>query len=170
MDRDVTTLVPLGEVSGVFGLQGWVKVFSSTEPRQGIINYPEWLLIDGKHRSLHILEKGKVHGKGIIAKLAEINDRSKAEMLIGRTIAIERENLPRLAKDEYYWLDLIGMDVFTLTGDRLGVIDTLFATGANDVIVVKGDRERLIPWIREQVIKSVDLDNRRIQVDWDKEF
>ncbi|MCB1757477.1 MAG: ribosome maturation factor RimM [Gammaproteobacteria bacterium] len=163
-------LVPMGKVSGVFGLQGWVKVFSDTDPREGILDYKNWSLLNGREQSPVELEKGKRHGKGVIAKFKGVDDRNAASLLVGRTIAISRDELPALAGDEYYWSDLIGMEVVNTDGVALGLISSLFATGANDVIVVKADRERLIPWIREQVIKDIDMENRRMEVDWDPDF
>ncbi len=170
MESSEEKLVPLGKISGVFGLQGWVKVFSDTVPREGVVDYREWILIRGSQQEVWQLEKGKRHGKGVIAKLKGVDDRNAAELLTGRTIAVRRNELPKLAKGEYYWSDLIGLRVNTDQGVDLGIVDHLFATGANDVVVVNGDRERLIPWIRDQVIKKIDLDMQIIEVDWDPDF
>lgn len=163
-------LVPLGKVSGVLGLQGWIKVFSDTDPREGIVDYGQWILLNGDKQETVTLEKGKRHGKGVVVKLKGVDNRSSAEMLIGRTIAIHRDELPELSEDEHYWSDLIGLEVITTQGVTLGVIASLFATGANDVIVVKGERERLVPWVRGQVVLEVDMENRRLTVDWDPDF
>ena len=95
-------LVPLGRISGVFGLQGWVKVYSDTQPREGIVDYDEWILLRGDQQETRKIEKGKRHGKGVIAKFKGIDDRNAAELLIGRTIAVRREALPALAHGEYY--------------------------------------------------------------------
>ncbi len=163
-------LVPLGKVSGVLGLQGWIKVFSDTDPREGIIDYRQWILLKGDKQDTVVLEKGKRHGKGVVVKLEGINDRSAAELLIGRTIAVHRDELPKLAEDEHYWSDLIGLEVITTQGVVLGVVASLFATGANDVVVVKGERERLVPWIRGQVVIDINMDSRKLTVDWDPDF
>lgn len=163
-------LVPLGKVSGVLGLQGWIKVFSDTDPREGIVDYGQWILLKGDKQETVTLEKGKRHGKGVVVKLKGVDDRSAAEQLIGRTIAVHRDELPELREDEFYWSDLIGLKVITTQGVELGTIASLFATGANDVIVVKGDRERLVPWVRDQVVLDVDMDNRQLTVDWDPDF
>lgn len=170
MEDSDQKLVPLGRISGVFGLQGWVKVYSDTDPMEGIVDYPEWILIrDGQQQTIKV-EKGKRHGKGVIARLQGVEDRDAAELLKGRTIAVRRKDLPKLADDEYYWSDLVGMQVRTVEGTELGKVDYLFATGANDVMVVQGDRERLVPWIRNDVIRCVDLAVRMIEVDWDPDF
>jgi 16S rRNA processing protein RimM len=163
--------VPLGKISGVLGLQGWIKVFSDTDPREGIVSYTEWTLLKGEQTvGVATVLSGKRHGKGVVVKLKGVDDRTAAELLIGHTIAVARDVLPTLNDDEYYWSDLIGIEVETVEGVVLGVIKSLFATGANDVIVVSGDRERLVPWIRGQVVKSIDLKTRRMQVDWDPDF
>lgn len=167
---DDDTLIPLGKISGVFGLQGWVKVYSDTDPREGIVRYRQWVLEQGADQKTLRVEQGKRHGKGVIAKLDGIADRDAAESLVGSRIAVRRADLPQLADDEYYWSDLIGIQVETVAGVALGTVKSLFATGANDVIVVDGDRERLIPWIQGQVIKQIDLDQRRMEVDWDPDF
>ena len=167
---DDDTLIPLGKISGVFGLQGWVKVCSDTDPREGIVRYRQWVLEQGADQKTLRVEQGKRHGKGVIAKLDGIADRDAAESLVGSRIAVRRADLPQLADDEYYWSDLIGIQVETVAGVALGTVKSLFATGANDVIVVDGDRERLIPRIRGQVIKQIDLDQRRMEVDWDPDF
>lgn len=155
----------LGRISGVYGVKGWVKVHSHTERRENILDYGEWYLGDKTFRP----EKGKVHGKGIIAKLKGIDDRDAAAALIGREISIPRSALPEPEEDQYYWSDLQGCRVTTQQGDDLGEVDHLFATGANDVMVVKGGRERLLPFI-DSVILGVDLAERSIRVDWDKDF
>jgi len=116
------------------------------------------------------LLEGRQHGKGIVAHLQDCDDRDQAQVLMGYEIGIRRDQLPATAPGEYYWSDLQGLEVINLDGDALGTVDHLIETGANDVLVVKGDRERLIPFIREQVVISVDLDKGEIRVDWDKEF
>ncbi len=90
--------------------------------------------------------------------------------MIGCEIGIPRDELPATQPDEYYWHDLQGLTVVTLAGERLGTVDHLIETGANDVLVVEGDRERLIPFVMGQVIVGVDLDKGEIRVDWDKDF
>ena len=105
-----------------------------------------------------------------MAQLQGIDTREQAERLLGCEIAIPREQLQSLRDGEYYWSDLKGMRVVTDTGIDFGVVDALFETGANDVMVVNGERERLVPWIMGDVIKSVSLDDRIIVVDWDPDF
>lgn len=158
------TLV-LGRISGVFGVRGWVKVQSFTDPHENILDYPEWLTDAGSFA----LEQGQRHGKGLIAKLKSVADRDTAVALIGQEIRVPRTALPKPAKDEFYWRDLVDCEVTNLQSIPFGRVDHLFSTGANDVMVVRGERERLLPFIRD-VIREVDLDRRQIQVDWDAEF
>jgi len=151
-------------------VRGWVRVYSYTEPRENIIQYRPWYLRrDGDWQERELVE-GRQHGKGVVARLTDCDDRDKASTLIGCEIGIRRDQLPATAPGEYYWGDLEGLRVVTLEGDELGTVDHLFATGANDVLVVKGDRERLIPFVAEQVITAVDLEKGEIRVDWDKDF
>ncbi len=162
-------LIVLGAVSGLFGVRGWVKVFSHTSPRTNILNYPVWYLNQAGHWVAYRLRNGHAQGKGVVAQLENCLDRDQAASLLKAEIAIPRNQLPETEKDEYYWSDLEGLSVITETGIDLGRVDSLFATGANDVMVVKGERQRLVPFTHDAVI-SVDLTNGVITVDWDPDF
>ena len=162
--------VVLGRIAGAYGIKGWVKVISETSPADNITAYPSWQLGREDKWQKYTLTSARPHGKGIVAKLDGVEDRDKAESLKGRLIAVNREELPQAAEGEYYWADLQGLAVRTTEGVDLGKVDYLFETGANDVLVVKGDKERLVPFIREQVIKAVDLKQGLITVDWDPDF
>ncbi|MBE0509636.1 MAG: ribosome maturation factor RimM [Chromatiales bacterium] len=164
-------LIVLGRITGLYGVRGWVKVFSHTQPRENILGYPLWLIGDaGQWRSI-ALEDGRVHGKGVVAKLKGCDDRDAAAALMGQSIAIRREQLPPAPEGEYYWADLLGLAVSNLEGVSLGVVEQLLETGANDVLVVVQDElERLIPFVQGQFVKEIDLANRRLIVDWDPEF
>jgi len=116
------------------------------------------------------LATGSRHGKGVIARLADCENRDQAQALIGYEIGIKRGQLPATAPGEYYWRDLQGLKVISMKGELLGTVDHLIETGANDVLVVKGERERLIPFVMGKVIVKVDLNEREIQVDWDESF
>jgi len=162
--------VILGRIAGVYGVRGWVRVVSETKPKDNIFDYNPWLInLDGSWQSIEVIE-GKPHGKGLVAHLAGYEDRDLARKLVGAEIAIERERLPAAAEGEYYWADLVGLKVITLDGTELGVVDHLLETGANDVLVVQGERERLIPFVQGQYVREVDLGAGLIRVDWDPEF
>lgn len=158
----------VGRISGLYGVRGWVKVFSEAEPRDNILTYNPWYL-GVEHRPWGVAE-GRLHGKGLVARLEACEGRDQAAALIGLEIGIRRDQLPRLGADEFYWADLVGLSVETLEGRQLGRVDRVFATAANDVLVVTGERERLVPFLRDRVIKDVDFDLGRIRVDWDPEF
>jgi len=161
------TLV-VGRISGIFGLQGWVKVFSETEPMDAILGYSPWRIgATGDPRSV---AEGRRHGKGLIARLEGCGDPDQASALVGSMIRVEREQLPPLNEDEIYWADLEGLVAETLGGVVLGKVDHLFETPGNDVLVVRGERERLIPFIWEDVVKKVDLEGGRLILDWDPDF
>ena len=163
--------VVLGRVSGLFGVNGWVRVFSHTEPRVGIVGYAPVFLKQpqGEWRECRI-EAGRAHGAGVVLKFAGCDDRDQAATLIQSDIAVRRAQLPPPAPGEYYWADLEGLRVVTLDGAELGVVSHLLATGANDVLVVKGERERLLPFVRGQVVIEVNLEQRLLRVDWDPDF
>lgn len=164
--------VLLGRIVGLYGVQGWVKLESWTEPRAKIFDYPLWQLVAAPGTETEIAgAKGRPQGKGLIAHLPGIEDRDQAAALVGSDIYVAREQLPPPGKDEYYWVDLEGLEVVTVEGTALGRVSHLFATGANDVVVVRDDvRERLIPFIQGSYVRSVDLSGGRMVVDWDPEF
>jgi 16S rRNA processing protein RimM len=162
--------ISVGKISGVFGIKGWVKVFSFTDPRENILTYSPWLLIKGDEIKAVDVVDGQLQGKTIVAQLDGINDRDQAANLMGWDVFITRDQLPKAAKGEYYWSELIGLNVETVEGVPLGVVDSLLETGANDVIIVQGERERVIPFLQGQTIINVDLGAGRIIVDWDPEF
>lgn len=159
-------LLVLGRIIGLYGVRGWVRVFSETEPRQNILTYRPWYL-DGV---AHTVAEGRLHGKGVVARLAGCEDRDAAALLLNREIAIRRDQLPPPRPDEFYWADLEGLAVHTADGQDLGLVDHLFATGANDVLVVRGERERLLPFVWGQVIEDVDFVSGVIRVHWDPDF
>ncbi len=162
--------IVIGKVGGPFGIKGWSKLLSWTEPRDGILDYGPWLLKQGDGWREWQVAEGHAHGKGVIARLEGVTDRDQAAALMGADIAVWRDQLGETKPGQYFWADLVGLDVQLEDGKPLGRVEGLMATGSNDVLVVKGDRERLIPFIHGQVIKRVDLDRGLIQVDWDPDF
>lgn len=162
--------VNVGRVSGVYGVRGWVRVRSDCEPGEQLLAYSPWQLDIGGDWQPYVPEAGRAHGPGLVAKLAGIDDREQARALVGADIAIARSQLPALGKDEYYWNDLVGLAVVTRDGRELGRVTGLMETGANDVLVVGGERERLVPFIPGQVVLRVDRGAGCIEVDWDPEF
>ncbi len=154
--------VLIGQISGCHGVRGWVKVYSYTRPRENITQYREWI-IDGKAIKAYATK----HGKSVIAKLEGVDDRDAAAALVGKDIHLSRNNMPPLLDGEYYWNDLIGLDVENTEGMSFGVVSTLLETGAHDVLVIKGkNRDRLVPFVLGTFIKQVDLKKKRIVVDW----
>jgi 16S rRNA processing protein RimM len=147
-----------------------LKVYANTDKKENILSYQPWYIERNKVRQAVKLKAGKPHGKTIIVQLDGVDDRNEAELWVGSDIYMKSDQLPKLSKGEYYWSDLIGLQVVSTNGEEFGVIDQMLETGANDVIVVKGDRERLIPYVTEQVVKSVDLDKQQMIVDWDADF
>ena len=164
--------VPVGRIVGLHGVQGWIKLESWTEPRTKIFDYHPWLLATAPDAVTEVTgAKGRPQGKGLVAQLPGVDDRDTAAALVGSDIYVAREQLPPPGKDEYYWVDLEGLEVVTTEGAVLGRVSHLFATGANDVVVVRdGTRERLIPFIQGSYVHSVDLSGGRMVVDWDPEF
>jgi 16S rRNA processing protein RimM len=160
--------VALGYISAVHGVKGWVKVQSWTRPIEAILDYKPWLL--GEDKSPVKIVDGRKQGKGLVALLPGFEDRDRAHRLVGQQIFVDRDQLPATAADEYYWSDLEGLEVHTKKGELLGRVERLMETGANDVLVIHGKREHLVPFIQGQYISRVDLEGGLIVVDWDPEF
>ncbi len=172
--------VILGRISGVYGVKGWVKVFSYTDPMEAIVDYSPWFIRAENRRNAAWtkvkLKSGKRHAKTVVAKLENCNDRDQAMAYVGTEIAIDLHQLEQLKeKDEYYWRDLIGLRVINQQDIELGTVKSLLETGANDVLVViseiNGKKiERLIPWTMGIAIIKVDMAQGVISVDWDADF
>lgn len=144
-------------------------MFSHTSPRENIVNYSPWV-IDHQGVRREVKVTGGRQSKHVIAKLEGVSNRDQAEELGSATIFIRRDQLAKLDEGEYYWAQLIGLEVVNGEGTRFGTIDHMLETGANDVMVVQGDRERLIPFVIDEVVSRVDLDNGRVIVDWDADY
>lgn len=163
-------LVTLGHISGLFGVKGWVKIHSYTDPRDGIVQFETWILRTAGGEITAKVEQGKKHGRTVVAKLKGVDDRDQANELVGAEIVVERAALAPCDPGEYYWTDLEGMEVVTIDGVTLGRLDHLFETGGHDVMVVDGDRQRLIPFVQGKVVHDVRLEQRLILVDWDPTY
>lgn len=160
----------LGRITGPFGVRGWLKVMSLTDPLEQILDYPSWRvdLPRAGRRELRPLESRR-HGKGLVVRFEGIDDRDAAIALGRLELWVERRELPALKKDEYYRADLIGFEVVNLQGQPLGRVDHFLDMPANAVMVVAGVREHWLPLGADQVFR-VDLEHGRITVDWDPDF
>ncbi len=157
-------LITVGKVTGHFGVKGWLKVFSYTQPMENIANYSQWYVGGELIKGI----KAKQHGKTVVAYFKGMDNREKAQKFIGMEVEISAKELGTLPENEYYWMQLIGLNVSDLDEHRLGTIDSMFETGANDVIVLKDDEgnEHLIPYILGGTVVQVDLVNNTMTVDW----
>jgi 16S rRNA processing protein RimM len=175
--ENTTTLLVVGKVGAPYGVKGWVKITPYTDETDGIFDYQPWLIEQGSGQTVVEIEEWRRHSNGIIAKLAGVDTRDDAEAIKNLDIKIEETTLPSLAEDEYYWRDLVGMKVVTDKGYDMGTVKELFETGANDVLLVKanlndafGKKERMVPYLVDSVILSVDSDAKTVTVDWDPSF
>ncbi|MFA0923247.1 ribosome maturation factor RimM [Xanthomonas fragariae] len=161
----------LGRIAGAFGVKGELKIESWTEPRSAIFRYQPWTLRkpSGEESTLSGA-RGRDQGKHLIATFPDISDRSTVEAMHGVEIYVSRGALPPPKPDEYYWVDLEDLQVETVEGVKLGMVSHLFSTGSNDVMVVRGDRERLVPFVQPDFVKSVDFQANLMVVDWDPDF
>ena len=162
-------LICVGHVLGAHGIQGWVRVFSNTSPRENVVAYSPWRVeVDDQIMTLAVT--GRTQGKNILARLEGIDNRDQAEALTGCKLYISQRQLPQLEEGEYYWSDLIGLQVENLAAEPLGTVESMLETGADDVMVLRGDRERLIPFVIDEIVHEVDLEGRRLVVDWSPDY
>jgi 16S rRNA processing protein RimM len=171
----VNEMLVVGKITGCYGLKGWVKIHSYTEPLENFLGFSEWQLNRrGVYEAVEF-DAGKRQGRGLVAHIAGVDDRTQAESFRGLEVAVSKSALPSLPEGDYYWRELQGLQVWCRDGsDRvlLGIVDYLIETGANDVLVVKGcedsidKRERLIPYLFGDTVTRVDLESGVIEVDW----
>jgi 16S rRNA processing protein RimM len=166
----VTRQVVVGKIAGAYGVKGWVKIHSHTEPRENILDYAPWRLGDECESKEYQVVAGRRHGLAVVARLEGIDTREQAASLRHLKILVSRDRFPPLQPGQYYWADLVGLKVRTCSGVELGAVAEMMATGANDVMVVKGERERLIPFVIDEYVKEVSLDESLLIVDWDPDF
>jgi 16S rRNA processing protein RimM len=171
-------LITIGKIVGALGIKGWVKVKSFTRPEENLLDHSQWFLVADANdqaaapRQVTLIDS-RWQSKGWVAKLADCDDRNAAELLRGLLIQIPRQQLPVLSEQEYYWQDLVGLAVEDVHGKRLGRVDSLMETGANDVLVVVDaitQQRCLIPYLPQQVIKKIDLGAGLMLVDWDNDY
>jgi len=175
MRMDSTHAV-MGKITSVYGVKGWVKVFSYTQPKINITAYKEWILdFDGRHKTVRV-SQCKPHKNGFVAQVEGVNDRDAAESICNALIKVPIDELPELEDGEYYWYQLQGLIVKLADGSVLGKVHHLIETGSNDVLVVRScagsldGKERLIPYMPGEVVKYVNLAEGEVEVDWDPDF
>jgi 16S rRNA processing protein RimM len=165
--RDESEPIVMGRVSGSYGVRGWLKIQSFTRPPVNILSYTPWLVQRDKDWQELVVLDGKVYGKGLIAQLEGITDRDEARSLLGADIAIWRSQLHAAGPDDYYWDDLLDMQVVNQEGKLLGSVTGILETGANDVLVVEGSERHLIPLVWTTYVQDIDLARKTIRVDWE---
>lgn len=161
----------MGRIASAHGIRGWVKIQPFTEHLDSLLDYKSWWLghEHGPWREVEV-QHCEVHNKTLAAQLPDCEDRTAAEKLKGLLIAVPRSSLPQQGSDEYYWSDLIGLEVVNEAGEQLGTVVNLLETGANQVLSVKGGSgEILIPFVAS-AIKQVDLKSKTIRVDWAADY
>lgn len=166
----------VGSINGVYGIKGWVKVFSHTSPIEQILRYQPWSLHKGSKQIQMEIKEGKLHGKGVIALPDGFETRNDAESLIGYEVRVQADQLPDLPEGEYYWYELEGLEVVNKAGEVFGVVEKMIETGANDVLVVVAteksidEQERLIPFVMDEVVEEIDFEQGLLAVNWQKDY
>jgi len=159
----------MGRILAPYGVRGWVRIQPQTEVVDGLLSYPRWWLARDEDWQEYKVLEGRAQGANLVARLEGCDDRDQAMTLRGLHVAVPRSQLPPPEDGEYYWCDLIGLQVENVQGEKLGEVEEVLATGANDVLVVRGERERLIPFIAPVVV-GVEFQNARVLVDWEADF
>lgn len=170
MTQAASNLVTVGKITSPYGIKGWVKIHSYTDPFTNLLDYRPWYI---KQKDAWVpmqVASARVHGNQLVAHFQGVQDRNDTDVLRGLEIAVARDQLPETDDGEFYWLDLEGLAVVTVTGLALGTVDHVMATGANDVLVVTGEKKHLIPFVVNEFVLDVDLGASKITVDWDPEF
>jgi 16S rRNA processing protein RimM len=155
--------VELGRVVGVFGVRGWIRLRSHTVPPEGILRYRRWHIAGREWQ----VADGHAQGETVVAGLEGLEDRDAALALRGSTVEVARSALPKPKKGEFYWTDVLGSEVVSTTGAKLGTLGSVTSNGAQDVMVVTGERQRLIPFVVGPIVKSVDPAAKQIVVEWE---
>ena len=167
MKKSSCNWVVIGKLGKAHGVKGLISVISYMEPRENILNYPDWFIKErGEWRTLPRSEV-KVTPKGIFVHVDGYDKREEVATLTNAEISIPKKLLPALAEGDYYWDDLIGLNVKTIQNLSLGQVDSIISTGSNDVLIVCGEKRNLIPYLQDDVVKNVDLVAGEIIVDWD---
>jgi len=162
-------IVVLGKIAGTFGVRGWVKINSYTDPPENLLEYEE-LLIGGSGRWTQVrLEEARVTGKGVLGKLEGIETPEDARTHVGLELGVRRSEMPPVAPGEYYWSDLEGLDVVSGNGEPLGKVDHFRSTPAGTLIVIRGEREIWVPFVKDRIL-NVDLDAKRLVLDWSADW
>jgi 16S rRNA processing protein RimM len=162
-------MIVMGRVRAPFGVKGWVKVQPYTQETEGLLAYSQWWLQEQSGWQARAVAEAAVHGENVVARLDGCSDRDAAARLRGREVAIPHDLLPALAPGEFYWADLIGLEVINLSGQTLGVVEGLLETGGGAVLALRGDARRLLPFV-EAVVREVDRGTGRIVVEWEKDY
>lgn len=167
-------MVVMGRIVAPYGVFGWLKVVPDTEAFDGLFDYDTWWLGKGDDWREYQVETAKVHNDVLVVKLVGINDRDAAFACKSKQVAVPRAQLPKPEENEYYWSDLIGLNVKNQQDIDFGAIIDVFETGANDVLVIKKadtpkNEEKLLPFIAA-VVLEVDLEAKTMLVDWDEDF
>ena len=174
-------MIVLGRIVGPYGLQGWVRLHPFGDDVAALGKMQQWMLgadPAGAEWMPHALRELRPHADGWIVLFAGIGDRNGAEAIDGLYVAAPRSELPKVADNEYYWADLVGLNVVNMQDEQLGKVVELLSCGAHEVLCVEEEvagtsagsaKRRLLPFVA-QVVKNVDPANATIRVEWGSDW
>lgn len=175
-EQTAQPMIVLGRIAGAYGVQGWVRLHPFGDDPLSWRSMPQWWLsaddgAEAQHWQAFTLRNCRTHGKSVVAALEEVGDRDAAEALAGFYVGAPRAALPKPAENEYYWADLIGLEVRNTADEALGTVSGLISTGAHDVLQLRDEagEERLIPFVAAYVL-DVDEAAKLIRVDWNRDW
>lgn len=157
--------VVLGRIGAPFGVQGWVKVTSYTDPPEGIVDFPSWELVRAGRSERRAVLDWKRAGRAVAVQLDGVATRDDAQALTGTEVQVDRDELPPTGSGEFYWHDLLGLEAANVADVPLGRIEQILELPAHPVLVLRGERERLVPLVPERLVQ-VDLESGRLTLDW----
>lgn len=170
------TYISLGRLGAPYGVKGWLKLVSFTDPPANILQHRHFMIRTARGLQQIEMDKSRAHGKGFIGHVVGCDVREQCRELTGKELLIDQADLPALEQGTYYWHQLTGLKVVNRQLEQLGVVSSLMETGAHDVLVVKAgadsidENERLIPYVMGQFVLSIDLDAGLIEVDWPADY
>lgn len=165
---DASSLILVGKIGAPWGVKGFARVHSFTQPSTNLAKFTEWHVCHQGKWKVQPVESSQCHAKGLVVKLTGVETRDDAELLTHAEVYVKREQFTQPKKNTFYWVDLIGMQVFNQNGDDYGILTSLYETGAHDNMIIdrEGQPSLHIPFLFDVFVLSVDLQTRKIVVDW----
>ena len=170
LDNELNEFIIIGRLGRPYGIKGWIHAFAESDQADSLLKYSPIYIDNGAGWKELEIDQKKAHGKSFILHVKGMDTPEEVRRLTSKHVAITKSQLSRLEEDEYYWADLIGLNVVGVDGVQFGQVKELVRTGPHEVLVVEGVSRHLIPFLLDKYVMKVDLAKKEIIVDWDPEF